>query len=50
MGAGDSWLLLHIFSTQVYITKLKKKKKAYTVQLELDSNLVKLTLYIYFTE
>ena len=45
MGVLDVWLLLYIFSIQVYITKLTYG--ALTGQLEGNLNLVKLSLYIY---
>ena len=48
MGVLDVWLLLYIFSIQVYITKLTYR--VYTVQLKGNSNLLSfllIALYIY---
>ena len=47
MGVLDIWLLLYILYP-VLLAKLTYK--AYTMQLEENSNLVKLSFYIYFGE
>ena len=48
MGVLDVWLLLYVFSIQAY--KTKRIYRAYTVQLKGNSNWIKWSLYIYFSE